>query len=30
MASVKRVDHAAIAVRDVAQTTEQYVKPVPK
>ena len=30
MASIKRVDHVAIAVRDVAQTTAQYVKPVPK
>ena len=26
MASIKRIDHVAIAVRDVAQATEQYVK----
>jgi methylmalonyl-CoA epimerase len=26
MASIKRIDHVAIAVRDVAQATEQYIK----
>jgi catechol 2,3-dioxygenase-like lactoylglutathione lyase family enzyme len=26
MASIKRIDHVAIAVRDVDQATEQYVK----
>lgn len=26
MASIKRIDHVAIAVRDADQTTEQYVK----
>ena len=26
MASIKRVDHVAIDVREVAQTTKQYVK----